>query len=124
VGDHSSIFDHELTNALTRLVRDGRLTHQRKLMAGGSCEATAFGAYGFRATGLCLPLGNYHNMVDIDGVKAGTTPASVGPEEISLSDYDGLVALMLAAARHLDSVEGGIRDRLDRQFEHSRHLID
>ena len=124
VGDFSSIFDHRLTNALTDVVRARKLTHQRKLMAGGSCEATAFGAYGYRAAGLCLPLGNYHNMVDIDGVRAGTAPALLGAEEIALSDYDGLVALMLAAARHLDSTEASLRDRLDRRFEDHRHLID
>lgn len=123
VGDLSSIFDHSLTNALTQVVRDRAIPHQRKLMAGGSCEATAFGAYGYRATGLCLPLGNYHNMVDIDGVRAGTAAARLGPEEISLADYDGLVSLMLAAARHLDGEMASLQDRLDRRYEGHRHLL-
>ena len=37
-------------------------------MPGGACEATAFSAYGYESTCLCLPLGNYHNMHDIDVV--------------------------------------------------------
>ncbi len=124
VGDLSSIFDHSLTNGLTQVVRARSIPHQRKLMDGGSCEATAFGAYGYQATGLCLPLGNYHNMVDIDRVRAGTASARLGPEVISLSDYDGLVSLMLAAARHLDEESEGLQTRLDRRYEDHRHLVN
>jgi putative aminopeptidase FrvX len=122
VGDLSSIFDHELTNGVTEVVRARKITHQRKLMAGGSCEATAFGAYGYRATGLCLALGNYHNMADIDGVKAGG-PAVLAPEVISLADFDGLAALMVAVAGGIDEVTSSIVDRLDRRYEASRHLL-
>ena len=123
VGDLSSIFDHQLTNAVTDVCRTAGLKHQRKLMAGGSCEATAFGAFGHAATGLCLPLGNYHNMADIDGVRAGTAPAKVAPEEISLADFDGLVSLMLTAASGLDRVESTLVDRLDARFERRRDLV-
>lgn len=122
VGDLSSIFDHQLTNAVTEVVRSRKIRHQRKLMAGGSCEATAFGAYGHRATGLCLALGNYHNMADIDGVKAGG-PAVLAPEEISLADFDGLTALMLAVAEGIDEVSSSIVERLDHRYEASRHLL-
>ncbi len=122
VGDLSSVFDHELSNAVTEVVRARKITHQRKLMAGGSCEATAFGAYGYRSTGLCLALGNYHNMADIDGVKAGG-PAVLAPEVISLSDFDGLTALMLAAAEGIDDVASSIVDRLDRRYEAGRGLL-
>ena len=62
-------------------------------MPGGSCEATAFSGYGYSAACLCLPLGNYHNMVDIDGVASGIRPARVGPEFISVADFHGLVTL-------------------------------
>jgi putative aminopeptidase FrvX len=122
VGDLSSIFDHDLTNAVTEVVRSRGIHHQRKLMAGGSCEATAFGAYGYRATGLCLALGNYHNMADIDGARAGG-PAVVAPETISLADYDGLVALMLAVAGGIDGASNSIRDRLDRRYEANQDLL-
>ena len=123
VGDLSSVFDADLTNRVTEVARASKLVHQRKLMAGGSCEATAFGAYGLSATGLCLALGNYHNMADIDGVKAGTAKAAVAPEVISLDDFDGLVTLMLAAAKGIDDAGSDIRTRLDRIYDTRSHLL-
>ncbi|HEY5650271.1 MAG TPA: hypothetical protein VIW46_02400 [Acidimicrobiia bacterium] len=123
VGDRSSIFDADLTNRVTEAVRSAGITHQRRLMAGGTCEATAFFAYGHRATGLCLPLGNYHNMVDIDGVAAGTADGELGPEEISLADFDGLVDLMLRVASDVDEAAGSIRDRLAASYERRKDLL-
>jgi endoglucanase len=35
---------------------------QRRIMDGGSCEATATTAFGLPTIGLSLPLGNYHNQ--------------------------------------------------------------
>ena len=96
---------------------------QRRLMPGGTCEATTFAAFGHSSTCLCLPLGNYHNMVDIDGVAAGTGEAKLGPEEISLSDFDGLVALMLTAASDIDDSDSGIRDRLAAGFADRSSLL-
>ena len=75
---------------------------QRKLMPGGACEASAFAAYGYEATCVCLPMGNYHNMVDIDGVLAGKRPARVGPEHISIADFHGMVELLVHFAKQLD----------------------
>jgi putative aminopeptidase FrvX len=123
VGDHSTVFDSHLTNRVAEVARDGKLAHQRKLMAGGTCEATAFGAYGFSATGLCLALGNYHNMADIDGVKAGTAKAVLAPEVISLDDFDGLVTLMLAAAKGIDDAGSDVRARLDAGYQTKSHLL-
>ena len=123
VGDHLTVFDADLTNRVAHVARDGKLAHQRKLMAGGTCEATAFGAYGFRATGLCLALGNYHNMVDIDGVKAGTAKAALAPEVISVEDFDGLVSLMLAAAKGIDEAGSDLRTRLDAGYDTKSHLL-
>jgi endoglucanase len=72
-------------------------------MPGGTCEATAFGAFGYHSTCLCLPLGNYHNMIDIDGVAAGARPARVGPEFISVGDFHGLVDMLVVCATRLDA---------------------
>lgn len=123
VGDRSSVFDADLTNRLTALVRERGLTHQRRLMAGGSCEATAFGAYGYRATGLCLALDNYHNMGDLAMVEQGRGRARVAPEEISLADFDGLVELLLLAARRLGPARPELWDRLEGWFSESSHLL-
>jgi len=67
VGDRASIFDPGVSEALSRaaaaLAQEGEPFHsQRALMDGGTCEATAFGHVGYRAGGLALPLGNYHNQ--------------------------------------------------------------
>lgn len=123
VGDLASVFDHTLTNAVSQVVEDSGVPHQRKLMTGGACEATAFAAYGFAATGLAVALGGYHNMADIDGVRAGTAFARLAPEEISLPDFDGLVSMLVHIARNLDAWEPSLRTRLDRGFEERRGLL-
>ncbi|UCG32328.1 MAG: hypothetical protein JSU68_11745 [Phycisphaerales bacterium] len=67
VGDRMSVFSPRLegycrqtADELSR--KDKTFRYQRKLMDGGACESTAFCAYGYEATGVCLALGNYHNM--------------------------------------------------------------
>jgi endoglucanase len=122
VGDASSVFDSELTNRITTAVRADGLTHQRKLMAGGSCEATAFGAYGFRAAGLCLPLDNYHNMGNLDLVEQGSGDAVPMLEELALEDFHGLVHLLLIAAEGVDG-DWGLRERLDKVYADGRRLL-
>lgn len=122
VGDASSVFDHEMTNRIADAAKTAGMKHQRKLMAGGSCEATAFVAYGYRATGLCLPLGNYHNMGYLDEVENGKGMATPLPEVISRADFDGLVDLLLLAGQALD--ERGITSaRLDELFEARRQIL-
>lgn len=122
VGDASTVFDRELTNLISGAAASSGLAHQRKLMAGGSCEATAFGVYGYRAAGLCLPLGNYHNMGNLDDVERGIGPAIPRMEVISLADFHGLVDLLLLAAIAVDA-EDGLRERLERLYEGSRHVL-
>jgi endoglucanase len=122
VGDASSVFDSDLTNRITAAVRENGLSHQRKLMAGGSCEATAFGAYGFRAAGLCLPLDNYHNMGNLDQVEKGSGKAVPMLEEVALDDFHGLVDLLLIATVAVDR-DWGLRVRLDRVYADGLHLL-
>ena len=88
---------------------------QRKLMPGGACEASVYCAFGYEATCVCLPLGNYHNMADLDAVQAKTnaTPARVGREVIALSDFDGMVDLLIACGKDMPAT-AGLRDRLDK----------
>lgn len=127
VGDRLSVFHHGLNHLVCQVAqgvaeKDSSFVWQRKLMAGGACEATAFLAWGFEATCLCLPLGHYHNMGDIDRVLAGTnrTKPRAGSEYISVADYHGLVDLlatcggsMTGAASGGLSGEAAIRKRLE-----------
>lgn len=123
VGDRLSVFSPSLTDAIAKRAEqisgapasptasqkltDGpKWKWQRKLMPGGACEASVFCAAGYEATCLCLPLGNYHNMADLEAVQAGTTtaPARVGREYISVADFNGLVDLLVACAEGLPEV--------------------
>ncbi|MFO0827909.1 MAG: hypothetical protein U0572_07130 [Phycisphaerales bacterium] len=108
VGDRMSVFTPDLTNRIAAIMTEHQKAQpdfrwQRKLMPGGTCEATAFACYGFTSTCLCLPLGNYHNMVDIDAVLGGLRPAKLGHEFIALADFHGLITMLEIAVRDLDS---------------------
>jgi endoglucanase len=128
VGDRMSVFDPRLTAACAKRAeqiaghaatpRASEKTAdvakgwkwQRKLMAGGACEATVFCAYGHAATCLCLPLGNYHNMAELQAVQDGTYDKSKGPpriarEFIHRDDYLGMVDLLVAIGRDLPAAD-------------------
>jgi endoglucanase len=95
VGDRMSIFDPDLTEALRTaadlvLGEDPSFRYQRKLMDGGACEATAFCASGFRASGLAVPLGNYHNARD--------SAPGIAPETVLVADWLAEVQLLVALA--------------------------
>ena len=112
VGDKTSVFGPELTNAASTIMNaQKKFTWQRKLMPGGTCESTAFCEYGYVSTCLCLALGNYHNMKDIDGVLQKNKPAKVAPEIISVDDYHGLVNMLTIVCRNLDSPKSSILRR-------------
>lgn len=129
VGDRLSVFTPELTNrvaAIAAALSESRpgFRHQRRLMPGGACEATAFAAYGHASTCLCLPLGHYHNMSRIDEVAAGERPARVAPEFISIEDYHGLVDLLVEVVGGLDAPEAApILPRLERLFAERRGVL-
>lgn len=93
VGDRMSIFDPGLTAAMEAAAAtvDG-LTFQRRLMDGGACEATAFCAAGYRASGIAVPLGGYHNASDGE--------PGIVPETVMVDDYLGEVQLLTALAHN------------------------
>lgn len=108
VGDRTSVFDPAGTFFLWHTARQAKLPVQRCLMDGGTCEATAFAAHGYRSTGLCLALGNYHN------IGPNQRPAA---EYVSVKDLAGLVELIVAAARQwngIDSATAVLRQKIDR----------
>lgn len=89
VGDRTRSFSPE-GEALLLAARD-RLAHipiQRQLMSGGTCEATAFGMAGYRATGVALPLINYHNVGPDNVITA---------ERIHVHDFLGEISLLTSA---------------------------
>lgn len=122
IGDAVTVFDPELGNRISHAVARAGIPHQRKLMDGGGCEASAFGVYGYRATGLCLALGNWHNRGNLDGFEAGTAEPIPMMEEISLSDFHGLVDLLLVAARAVDE-ETDLRARFDGLYDNVGQIL-
>jgi len=141
VGDRISVFSPGLTSSIHKRAEEiaggptpsasQKLSEaptwrwQRKLMAGGACEASVFCAFGYEATCLCLPLGNYHNMGDLDAVQAGTNtdPPTPAREVIALDDFYGLVDLLVACAQRLPPATA-LRDRLDALWEQRRAVLD
>ncbi|MBE7462725.1 MAG: hypothetical protein HS116_04430 [Planctomycetes bacterium] len=115
VGDSASLFDPPFTEALRQACvrvqkEDPSFLYQRKLMDGGACEATAFCSAGYRSSGICVPLGNYHNQTGLDGGKKG-----IGPESVAVSDFAGEVRLLLELVRHgrgLAKLEGTTRQAM------------
>jgi endoglucanase len=114
VGDKACVFDPDLATACgdaasaLATVRKG-FRWQRKLMDGGTCEATVYCLAGYRALCLALPLGNYHN----NGEKG------VEPETIDRRDFVGAVELLCAfAAAGLDpaGARRGLTERLWKRF--------
>ena len=92
---------------------------QRKLMPGGACESTTYMAYGYESTCLCLPLGNYHNMADLQAVQDEEADAIAnarpGREHIAINDYHNLVRLLIACGTKLTEVEAPV-DTMEKLF--------
>lgn len=141
VGDRMSIFAPSLTGAVAKVAERiaGGSAHvlasqklsdapkwrwQRKLMAGGACEASVFCHYGYEATCVCLPLGNYHNMADLTAVQAGTntTRPRVGREHVAISDFEGMVEMLVGCGQDLPGT-GGMGDRLAKLWEERRCVL-
>ena len=81
--------------------RDPDFKSQRQLMSGGVCEGTAFSVWGYRATGMAFPLGNYHNATT--GIR--DPESGIGAEYIRVEDFLGGVELLTEAAKSV-----GMRD--------------
>ncbi len=126
VGDKTSVFGPELTNAIAEIMNTQKnFPWQRKLMPGGTCESTAFCNYGYLSTCLCLALGNYHNMHDIDGVLQKNKPAKVAPEIISVNDYHGLVKMLTVVCRDLDKPRPAtLRRGLEKRLNAYRNILN
>jgi putative aminopeptidase FrvX len=71
---------------------------QRFLMSGGTCEATSWGVFGYRTTGVAIPLGNYHNQGDGNRVRA---------EHVAVKDLTTAVDLLELTALHAKRGEAG-----------------
>lgn len=96
----------------------GGFVYQRKLMDGGTCESTAYAAYGYPVTGICLALGNYHNM-DVQRKRIDT-------EYVSLRDWERMVEwfVELAADRGgYTASSASLKKGMEERFARYRALL-
>ncbi len=116
VGDRTGIFDSLASAELLELARELGIPHQRALMQGGTCEATAFQLYGYRAAGLCVALGNYHNCAPKE---------TIACEYVSFEDVLAMIRLCVAAANAGDRPNPleALRERYEKDCEKYRALF-
>lgn len=123
IGDRTSVFNSDLSYFITRQAealakKDKSFQFQRALMPGGTCEATVYDVYGFKAASICIALGNYHNM--------DAATKKIGPEYIDLSDWKNMVNLFLHIARQGHEYEPGhklLKQRLEKRFSKWQKLL-
>jgi endoglucanase len=95
IGDRMTVFTPMLSAAIERVAlelsaAEENFQYQRRLMDGGTCEASAYLAYGYATTGICIALGNYHNMNDVT--------EKIDSEYVSLADWHAMVRWFVALA--------------------------
>lgn len=93
LGDRRTTFDSGASQVLSNLAEKILpKAHQRRLMDGGACEATAATAWGLPTVGITLPLGNYHNQ-GFEGGMDCPKPEGAAPEFVQLDDIEGELKL-------------------------------
>ncbi len=99
VGDRARTFDRRAEDLLgaARMRLLPTRPVQRALMSGGTCEATPWTIHGYRATGLAIPLGNYHNQGPRNRLAA---------ETVAVKDLATAVDLVELAARSVPRAVG------------------
>ncbi|MDX2227951.1 MAG: hypothetical protein SFY92_12775 [Verrucomicrobiae bacterium] len=119
VGDRASVFDPGVTARMTGVAEnlckeDALFRYQRRLMYGGTCEATAYGEYGYRVGAVCLPMEHYHNMGE-----GGTIAA----ERVDLKDVNNLVKMMVAISTKPATNSRSLKKRLGELYAKNRRKL-
>lgn len=119
LGDKATAFDPNLTALLDEAgdslrKRGGKV--QRLRLTGGTCEATAYLAFGFEAGGVAVPLVNYHNGWGAD---------AVAPEMVRLADVEGGVRLLVEASKLFAArtLRGALRARLEKRHDAEKRAL-
>lgn len=95
LGDRFTVFDAGHLRVFTELaekVLPGK--YQRRIMDGGTCEATAATVFGVPSIGISVPLGNYHNQC-FEGGPDSRGDLGPAPEFVHLGDVQGMIELCL-----------------------------
>ena len=122
IGDRTFIFDPEFCAVLWKIAlelqkNDSSFQFQRRLMSGGTCEATPLCMAGFKTAGIAVPLLNYHNS-------GAEGPA---PEQISLHDVELARQLCAEVGRvltHPPSWREQLERTIDQEYAELKHMLD
>lgn len=117
LGDRASMFDHRMVYFMDAVARDlakrdRRFRFQRRVMDGGTCEATPYQLAGHIAGGVAIPLHNYHNQ--------GKT--RIGAEAVAIGDVESAVELLAELAQRLGDFDGAaaeVKKRIESGWEQS-----
>jgi len=115
LGDRAGMFDHRMVLFMDGVARDlqkkdRRFCYQRRVMDGGTCEATPYQWAGYIAGGIAIPLHNYHNQ----------GKRKIGAEAVHLKDVAEAVRFLVETAERFESFDAGseeLRTRLEGGWE-------
>jgi putative aminopeptidase FrvX len=111
LGDRASMFDHRMVYFMDAVARDikkkdRRFKIQRRVMDGGTCEATPYQLAGHVAGGVAIPLHNYHNQ----------GKSRIGAEAVAFADVENAIRFLTALAMRLDEFDSTteeLKSRID-----------
>jgi endoglucanase len=109
LGDRASMFDHRMVYFMDAMARDlakkePRFRYQRRVMDGGTCEATPYQLAGHISGGVAIPLHNYHNQ----------GKRRIGAEAVAIADVENAVRLLVELAARLDAFDQATQDLRNR----------
>ncbi|BAV34272.1 peptidase M42 [Sulfuricaulis limicola] len=126
LGDRRTVFHSGYLKVLTDVALKALPgKHQRRVMHGGTCEATAAIAYGLPAIGLSVPLGNYHNE-GFEGGPGCRAPRGPAPEFVHRDDIEGLLKLcreLMRQGLHWDEPWQDQRRLMHRRLREYRRFL-
>ena len=90
LGDRASMFHHQMVFFMDYVAQelqkeDRRFIYQRRVMDGGTCEATPYQLQGHVAGGIAVPLHSYHNQ----------GRERIGAEAVHIKDVEGAVRFLV-----------------------------
>ena len=93
LGDRFTVFSSGSLQVLSKVAQLNLANnHQRRIMDGGTCEASATSVFGYNSIGISIPLGNYHNQNFEGGSDSGLLHGPA-PEFVHTDDIEGLLKL-------------------------------
>ena len=126
LGDRRTVFNPDYLKVLTDVAEHSLPgKHQRRVMDGGACEATAATAYGLPAIGISVPLGNYHNQ-GLEGGPDCRGHNGPAPEFVHFDDIQGMLSLcqdLLQAKLPWNDPWRKQRRLMQKRLHNYRHLL-